>query len=100
MPSPLAVLVATAFLLGAATPAAPPDFPVTYVEVDEVKRLLDRGVGVDLIDVRTPSELEELHIRGARSIPLRALGQRLGEIPRTAPVVFYPVVHGLPPARR
>ena len=85
----LAVAVAAALLLGAAAPAAPPEYPVAFVKVDEVKRLLDRGVAVDLIDVRTPPEFEELHIQGARSIPLRTLAQRLGEVPKNRLVVFY-----------
>jgi 3-mercaptopyruvate sulfurtransferase SseA len=85
----LAVVVAAALLHGAAAPAAPPDYPVAFVKVDEVKSLLDRGVAVDLIDVRTPPEFDEEHIQGARSIPLRTLGQRLGEVPKNRLVVFY-----------
>ena len=85
----LAVVPGAALLLGAAAPAAPPDHPVTFVKVDELKSLRDRGMAVDLIDVRTVPEFEELHIQGARSIPLRTMAQRLGEIPRNRPVVFY-----------
>jgi rhodanese-related sulfurtransferase len=85
----LGLLVAAGFLLGAAAPAAPPDYPVAYVGVDEVKGLLDRRVKVDIIDVRTAPEYEELHIKGARSIPLREIAARLSEIPRQGLVVFY-----------
>jgi len=85
----LVIVVTAALLLGAAAPAAPPDHPVTYVSVDEVKGMLDRGEAVDLIDVRTLPEFEEAHIKGARSIPLRGVAQRLGEIPRNRLVVFY-----------
>ncbi len=83
------VLLAAALLLGAAAPAAPPDYPVVYVKVDELKGMLDRDVAVDLIDVRTAPEFEELHIQGARSIPLRTIPQRLGEISKNRLVVFY-----------
>jgi len=85
----LVVALAAALLLGAAAPAAPPDYPVEYLKVDEVKDLLDRGVAVDLIDVRTAPEFEEMHITGARSIPLRTIPLRLGEIPKNRLVVFY-----------
>jgi 3-mercaptopyruvate sulfurtransferase SseA len=85
----LGVLLAAGLLLGAAAPAAPPDSPVAYIGVDEVKGLLDRGVKVDMIDVRTAPEYEELHIKGARSIPLRTLVAHLNEIPRKGLVVFY-----------
>ena len=89
MPRTIVVVVAAALLLGAAGPAAPPDYPVEYLKVDEVKDLLDRGEAVDLIDVRTVPEFEETHIKGARSIPLRTVAQRLGEIPKNRLVVFY-----------
>ncbi len=85
----LAVVVAAALRLGAAAPAAPPDSPVNYVKVDEVKGLLDRGTDLDIIDVRTAPGFDELHIHGARSMPFRALPQRLAEVPKDRPVVFY-----------
>ena len=39
--------------LGGARPAAPPDYPVNFIKVDELKALLDSGTQVDVIDVRT-----------------------------------------------
>ena len=42
---------ATIVLLGAA-PAAPPDYPVTFIKVDELKAALDGGEQADIIDVR------------------------------------------------
>ena len=45
-----------------------------------VKAALDSGDGV-LVDVREPWEYEEVHIPGARLIPLVELPERLGEIP-------------------
>jgi rhodanese-related sulfurtransferase len=83
------VLVAAIVLLGAAAPAAPPEPPASFMGVDELKALLDRGVGVDVIDVRTTPEYEQQHIKGARSIPLRTVPARLTEIPRNRPVVLY-----------
>jgi rhodanese-related sulfurtransferase len=85
----VAVLVALAVLLVGAAPAAPPDHPVAFVSVEELKALLDSGTRAAIIDVRTAAEYESLHIAGARSIPLREIGGRAREIPRSGLVVFY-----------
>ena len=82
------VIVAAMLLIGAA-PAAPPDAPVSFIKVDELKAQLDRGTRADVIDVRHWPEYEELHIKGARSIPLRSLTERSKEISKTGLVVFY-----------
>jgi hypothetical protein len=84
----VAVVAAAGVLLGAA-PASPPDYPVNFIHVDELKALLDRGVKGDLIDVRNWHAYVEQHLPGARSMPLRVVEQRSGEITRTGLVVFY-----------
>ncbi len=83
------MLLAAAGVLLGATPAAPPDYPVSFIHVDELKAALDRGVKADVIDVRHWSEYAEQHIAGARSMPLRTVEQRAREISRTGLVVFY-----------
>lgn len=40
------------------------------ISASELKTLLESGQNVQLIDVRTPAEYEEIHVRGARLIPL------------------------------
>ena len=75
-------------LLGAA-PAEPPDYPVNFISVDELKALLDEGTTADIIDVRREEAYVRTHIEGARSIPLRTVAERAGEISRTGLVVFY-----------
>ena len=82
------VTAAAVLLLGAA-PAAPPDYPVSFIKVDELKAQLDRGTRADIIDVRHWPDYEELHIKGARSMPLRAIGERSKEISKTGLVVLY-----------
>jgi rhodanese-related sulfurtransferase len=83
-------LIAGAMLLGAAAPAGPPDYPVKFIKVDELKAQLDRGVKIDVIDVRTWDAYSDLHIKGARAMPLRAVETRAPkEISKTARVVFY-----------
>jgi len=79
---------ATIVLLGAA-PAAPPDYPVTFIKVDELKAALDGGEQADIIDVRHWDAYVEMHITGARSIPLRSVEVRASEISKTGLVVFY-----------
>jgi hypothetical protein len=82
------LLVAGILLLGAA-PAAPPDAPVNFIKVEELKRLLDQGTKADIIDVRHWDQYVEIHIKGARSMPLRAVPERAREISKTGLVVFY-----------
>ena len=82
------VIVSGILLLGAAQ-AAPPDYPVSFIKVDELKAKLDAGAKTDVIDVRHWPEYESMHIKGARSMPLRSLTERSGEISKTGLVVFY-----------
>jgi rhodanese-related sulfurtransferase len=83
------LLAAAAVLLLGAAPAAPPDAPVNFISVDELKALLDRGTRADIIDVRTWDVFQEMHVTGARSMPLRAIEGRAREISKTGLVVFY-----------
>jgi len=82
-------LVAGGVLLLGAAPAAPPDYPVNFIKADELKALLDRGTRADIIDVRTWDAYQEMHIKGARSVPIRALETRANEISKKGLVVFY-----------
>ena len=83
------LLVVVAIVLGTVGQAAPPEQPVTFVSVGELKKTLDRSVKADIIDVRTWDAYAEMHIKGARSIPLRAVPERAREISKTGFVVFY-----------
>jgi rhodanese-related sulfurtransferase len=85
----LVPLVVIAGLLVTAAPAAQPDYPVTFISVDELKAALDRGMKADIIDVRHWDAYVDMHIKGARSIPLRSVPERSREISRTGLVVFY-----------
>ena len=82
-------VVATGVLLAGAAPAAPPEYPVTFIKVDELKVLLDLGAKADIIDVRHWSSYVESHIQGARSMPLRVVPDRAQEISKSGLVVFY-----------
>ena len=78
-----ATLVAAGVLLLGAAPASPPELPVNFISVDELKKLLDSGTRADIIDVRHWDAYAEMHIKGARSMPVRAVEQRSTEICKT-----------------
>jgi hypothetical protein len=82
-------LVIVASLAVSAAPAAQPDYPVHFISADELKSALDRGVKADIIDVRHWEAYVDMHIKGARSIPLRVVPERASQIARTGLVVFY-----------
>jgi hypothetical protein len=85
----LTAAIVAGVLLASAAPAAPPEYPVRFIKVAELKALLDRNTRADIIDVRHWDSYVESHIRGARSIPLRALPDRAQEISKAIAVVFY-----------
>jgi len=55
----------------------------------QLKRLLDSGEEIQLIDVREPVEWEICRIPGSKLIPLNQLPSRLHEIDQTKKVVVY-----------
>lgn len=85
----LVPVVAVAIVLAGAAPTAPPDAPVSFITVDELRAHLVRGGRADIIDVRKWDEYVKLHIKGARSMPLRIVPERAYEITKTGLVVFY-----------
>ena len=85
----VAAAAAGLFFLGAPAPAAPPEPPATFINVEELKGLLDRGTKADIIDVRVWDQYVQQHIAGARSMPLRSVPDRAREITKTGLVVFY-----------
>ena len=60
------------------------------LDVEALKRRLDAGEDVFLLDVREPRELEEIGtIEGYVNIPMDQLEARLSEIPKDRPIVLY-----------
>lgn len=59
------------------------------ITVQEVKKMLDRGDSVKILDVRNPQEFEICRIEGSTLIPISELSERLSELD---PKEFY-VVH-------
>jgi hypothetical protein len=83
---PLGILVT---VLASPAPAAPPDYPVNFISVDELKKTLDAGTKGDIIDVRNWEAYVDMHIKGARSMPLRSVANRAAEIRKSGLVVLY-----------
>jgi hypothetical protein len=68
-----------------ATPSTPPQAP--KMASDEVMALLEKGE-VFFLDVREPSELEELGtLEGYVNIPLGQIEKRLTEIPKDKAII-------------
>ena len=60
------------------------------LDVEALKKRLDAGEDVFLLDVREPAELEEIGtIEGYVNIPMDQLEARMSEIPKGPPVVLY-----------
>jgi adenylyltransferase/sulfurtransferase len=68
--------------------AADFDGAVPSVTVQELKRKMDAGEAVTLIDVREPWEYDIAQISGSRLIPLGELEERLTELPREGMLVI------------
>ncbi len=62
--------------------------PYKNIPSSQAKALLDKG-GVFLLDVRTPDEFRQAHLKGAVLIPIDQVERRLGEIPKNRTVLVY-----------
>lgn len=64
-------------------------FSVDEIPPKALKRLLDSGSRVVLLDVREPFEYEMCHIGGSTLIPAGELERRLGELDKADEIVVY-----------
>ena len=62
---------------------------VPSYSAEHVKRFIETGEPVVLVDLRPSVAYRTAHLPGARSVPLSELEGRLGEIPRAGRVVLY-----------
>ena len=76
----VAIFILTAFSALAAAPR--------LIASAEAKPKIEKG-SVFLLDVRTPEEYRQGHLRGAVLIPVDQVEKRLAEIPRNRPVLVY-----------
>ena len=73
--------------VAAPTSAAPAAKPIQVVMGQAARTFI--AAGATLVDVRTVDEFAELHVEGAKNIPLHELGRSLGNIPKDKPVIVY-----------
>ncbi len=87
-------LVLTLLMLGcqqsSSTPTSTSEPHV--VKGTEAKQLV--ASGALLLDVRTPEEFQQLHLDGARNVPLAELSAALPSLPKATPIVVYCAVGG------
>jgi rhodanese-related sulfurtransferase len=62
---------------------------IDTIPADRVKRLVESGAKLVLVDLRPVREFQENRLPGARSIPMADLPKRFEEIPKTGQVVLY-----------
>lgn len=55
---------------------------------DDAKTMLDEGTAL-FVDVRSLTEYSKQHIKGAVSIPLNEIVNRLNELPRDKKIITY-----------
>lgn len=55
----------------------------------DAKALIASKSNLFLLDVRTPEEYRQVHLKGARLIPLNELEKRVKEVPRNKPILVY-----------
>lgn len=84
-----ACLVAVALSWVSPAPADDPEVPEKYMSVDQVNALLQQNKPVTFIDVRPKDQFDQLHIRGARHVPLTELPSRLASLSEQDLLVLY-----------
>lgn len=57
------------------------------IEPAELKRLLDKGEKITILDVREPHELNICSIKGTLNIPMAEVPQKLDLLDKNAPLV-------------
>ncbi|MNI89117.1 putative adenylyltransferase/sulfurtransferase MoeZ [compost metagenome] len=61
---------------------------IEWITPEEIRKRLERGEALNLIDVREPDEAAEGMIAGARHIPLGDLPERFKEIEKSGEIIF------------
>jgi predicted sulfurtransferase len=59
------------------------------IKAKELKELVDKGETVLIVDVRSSKEFNELHVRGAISVPLPQVEAKLGPLSPETRMAFY-----------
>ncbi len=61
------------------------------IDTEWLKKMLDFNAAMTVVDARNPEEYQEVHIRGAISIPEKQFSEHLAQLPqdKSAKIVFY-----------
>jgi len=61
------------------------------ITTDELKNLLDTKASMTVIDARNPEEYQEVHIKGAISLPIKQWDKYVDRLPadKSAKIIFY-----------
>jgi rhodanese-related sulfurtransferase len=62
---------------------------VTFMDVEELKDLMERGEDIEIIDVRTVKEYRAGHIEGAVNIPLDELRENIKSLDKDSRIVVH-----------
>ena len=62
---------------------------IGMISLWDLEYRLDRGMKMQLVDLRTPAEYQNGHICGAVNIPYSQLKERFQELKPVPPLVFY-----------
>ncbi len=62
---------------------------ISRVSAEEIKRRLDGGEAIVVLDVRSVADYDNGHIAGARSLSVKELPHRYQEVPSDRTIVCY-----------
>ena len=80
IPRPVQLVLALIIVVTAYTFLQTPAVEYGNLTVDEASSLIESKPDLVILDVRTPSEYEDEHIKDAINIPVDELEERLGEL--------------------
>lgn len=98
MKRPLLLILLAALTLGfnvnvgkAVADTASTQASFALINTEDLKKLLDEGTAITVVDARNPEEYQEVHIRGAISIPEKQFSEHLAQLPqdKSEKLVFY-----------
>ena len=87
----LSILLVIGVLILCWTNASAESLGNRLINTEDLKKDLDMGVEMTVVDARNPEEFQEVHIKGAISVPVKQWENYVSRLPsdRTARIVFY-----------
>lgn len=87
----LSILLALCVLILCWTNASAKSVGVGLISTEDLKKDLDTGIEMTVVDARNPEEFQEVHIKGAISLPVKQWDKFVSRLPsdRATKIVFY-----------